>query len=206
MQQRDPEWFATRCGKLTGSRFNDVMNRTKKGEPGAYRKNLMVAVALERLTGQPHSIPANAAMQWGTDHEDEARIWYEFENGTLVDEVAFIQHETVPYVGVSPDGLVGNGGVEIKCPYNLARHFDTLTTRTVPPEYVAQVQGCMWVSGRDWWDYVSYHPLFPPHLCGVIIPVARDNDYIARLEAECESLNDEIEATLAQLTEGEAAA
>lgn len=200
MEQRSEEWFAARRGKLTGSRFNAVMALSKRdGKPLAARKELVTTVALERLTGQTEHVPANVAMQWGTDHEDEAREWYEFETGKTVDEVGFVTCD-IPYVGVSPDGLIADdGGLEIKCPFGQSRHFETLTTKRVPPEYWAQVQGCLWVSGREWWDYVSYHPLFPPHLQGIIIHVRRDAEYIERLASECTAVNAEADAALALL-------
>jgi len=105
MEQRSPEWFAARLGKVTASRIADVMATTKSGY-GAGRANYMAELICERMTGKRQEGYTNAAMQWGTDQEPFARAAYEFLTDRTVSEVGFIDHPTIPMSGASPDGLV----------------------------------------------------------------------------------------------------
>src|SRR5690606_8292649 len=75
--QGSAEWHAIRCGKVTASRVADVVAKTKSGW-GASRANYAAELIAERLTGEAAERFTNAAMQWGTDHEPDARAAYEF--------------------------------------------------------------------------------------------------------------------------------
>ena len=157
MIQGSEEWRQARCGLITASRVADLMAKTKSGYSTS-RKNYVAELLVERLTGIPTESFTNTAMQWGTDHEPEARAVYEFESGDVVEEVGFIVHPNLPYTGASPDGLVDfDGMVEIKCP-NTATHIETLITGKIPGRYITQMQGEMECCGRQWCDYVSFDP------------------------------------------------
>ena len=200
MNQRSPEWFKARCGRITGSRFAAVMALGKKGQPLAERRDLVSSLVLERLTGNVVSVYQNEAMTWGLDNEPKAKDWYMFEKSVVIDEVAFIVHPVLDFVGVSPDGLVDEeGGCEIKCPYNMERHLTNIIERKVPEEYLWQVQGCMWVSNREWWDFISYDPRFPAYLQGVVVRMYRDDKLIDQLENECNEVHEEVETQLEKL-------
>ena len=51
MEQRSPEWFAARLGKVTASKVADVIARTRNGW-GASRANYAAQLVCERLTGK----------------------------------------------------------------------------------------------------------------------------------------------------------
>ena len=178
------EWLAQRAGKFTGSRFADLLARNKKtGEPLTAYHNLIWHIVVERLTGQPVEGPSGFALQWGHEVEPYAREAYELETGHFVEEVGFILHPDYPFVGASPDGLINaDGGIEMKCPKSSPVHLERFISG-VPDEYIAQIQGCMWVTNRQWWDFVSYDPRMPESHRILIIKIHRDNDYIKRLEA-----------------------
>lgn len=160
MIQGSDEWFAARLGKVTASRIADLMARTKTGW-GASRANYMAELLCERLTGQTAERFTNAAMQWGTDTEPQARAAYEFLTGNTVTEVGFVDHPRVAMSGASPDGLVGEDGlVEIKCP-NTSTHIETLLSETVPGKYRMQMLWQMACTGREWCDFVSFDPRLP---------------------------------------------
>ena len=183
MEQRSSEWHQARLGKLTASRIADAVAKTKTGW-GASRANLMAELVCERLTGVPAERFVNAAMQYGTDTEPEARSAYEFELGVTVQEVGFIDHPSVAMAGASPDGLVGGEGlVEIKCPQSAA-HIDTLLTKAVPEKYVKQMQWQMACTGRRWCDFATYDARMPQELQLWILRVPRDDKMIADLEKE----------------------
>lgn len=206
MEQRSSEWYDARRGKLTGSAFSDVMNILKDGKPGASRRELVTRLALERLTGQTIDGFQNEAMRRGIELEPEARAAFEAETGEIVDEVGFIDHPVLPYVGVSPDGLIGNDGmVEFKCPYSMAKHLDALRSSDHAKEYRWQLQGQLWVAHRKWVKAVSYDPRFPEHLRLAICHVERDEKAIGQLADECQKANAEIEQVVTQLQQKEAA-
>jgi putative phage-type endonuclease len=198
--QRTDAWFAARCGKLTASRFAAVMNVLKDGKPGAGRKELVTLLAIERLTGSTVDGFQNDAMRRGTELEPEARAAYEAHTGELVEEVGFVPHPALDYVGVSPDGLLGDAGlVELKCPASQHKHLSALLAAEHVTEYRWQLQGQLWVTGRQWVDAVSYDPRFPEHLRLAIVRVTRDEKAIAELAAECAKAHAEIESVLSQL-------
>ena len=181
MIQGSPEWFAARCGRATASRFADVLAKIKSGE-AAGRRNYKAQLVAERLTGVPAESYTNAAMTWGTDNEPFARAAYEAQTGNLVEQIAFIPHAEL-MAGASPDGLIdADGGIEIKCP-NTATHIDALL-KGMPADHIPQIQGCMWLSGRQWWDFVSFDPRMPERLQLYVQRVPRDEAYITQLAAE----------------------
>ena len=188
--QRTPEWFAARLGKATGSRFGDIVARTKSGY-SASRKNYAAELVVERLTGQPTETFTSAAMQWGTDNEPVARLEYELLSGNIVEDTSLWLHDNLD-AGASPDGLIGDDGLlEIKCP-NTATHLDTLIKKKLPRQYVGQVQGQMWITGRKWCDFVSYDPRLEGKAKLIIIRVDRDDKYIEELETEVRDFLQEV--------------
>jgi putative phage-type endonuclease len=196
--QRSPEWFAIRVGKVTASRVADVGARTKSGF-GASRANYMAELIAERLTGEPAERFSNAAMQWGTDKEPEARTAYEFETNTEVVEVGFAAHPSIPMSGASPDGLVGTDGlVEIKCP-NTATHIDTLLSGTIPDKYVTQMLWQMACTGREWCDFVSFDPRMPENMRLFVRRIERDADRIGAHEKDVREFLGELDAKVAAL-------
>lgn len=198
--QRTPEWFAQRWGLATASKFNDILAKTKSGY-AATRKNYMAQLLIERLTPPPTEDNGwkSEAMVFGIDNEPVARLAYELETGNTVVEAFFEKHETLQ-AGASPDGYIGDDGLlEIKVP-NLATHLETLRTQDVPKQYIAQVQGQMWITGREWCDFVSYTPYLENDAQLFIKRVPRDKKFIHELEAEVKQflieLNKEVQFVL----------
>ncbi|MCH7936630.1 MAG: YqaJ viral recombinase family protein [Proteobacteria bacterium] len=179
--QGSPEWFAARCGKVTASRVADVVAETKSGW-GASRGYYMAELIAERMTGATAASFSNAAMQWGTDTEPQARAAYEFFTDAEVKEIGFVVHPDIKEAGASPDGFVGKDGeVQIKCP-NTATHIDTLLTGKIPKKYITQMQWGLACSGRDWCDFVSFDPRMPANLQLFVNRVERDEGRIKDLE------------------------
>lgn len=189
--QRTDEWFADRCGHVTASRFCDVIAVGKTGKPLKAREDYLMRIVIERLTEQPAESVDSYAMAWGRDAEPFARAAFEAETGLIVVESPFIKHSSIPFVGCSPDGLIGkDAGYESKCPKNSAVHLATIRDG-MPEEHKAQVQGCMWVTGRDRWHFVSFDPRMPEHLRLYHQIIERDEDFIKHLEKEvCNFLED----------------
>ena len=198
MEQRTDEWFAARLGKVTASRVADVIAKTAKGY-SASRDNYMAQLVCERLTGKPTEGFSNAAMEWGTAQEPNARAAYSAKTGELVEEVGFIQHPTIGNAGASPDGVVGAGLVEIKCPYNTAVHLEYVLEGKPPEKYVTQMQWQMACTKAEWCEFVSYDPRLPEHLQLLVVRIPRDTGHIQMLEDEVKTFLMELEAKLAKL-------
>lgn len=185
-QQGTDEWFACRKGIPTASNFATVMAKGKGGAPSKTRADYMARLAREVITGQPQTPTfSNEHTERGHAHEDRAREVYCFTTGMVVRRVGFIRNGNV---GCSPDSLVGeSGGLEIKCPTEDIQK-KRIAVQKLPSEYKAQVQGCMYVAGRDWWDFESYFD----GLKAVIIRVERDDTYIRKLAEALAAFNDDL--------------
>lgn len=205
LKQGSEEWLRARAGHCTASRFADVLARLRSGEEASGRRNYRTQLVTERLTGLPVDSYKNQAMQWGTDHEAEARKAIEVELGLIVRETGFHRHPTIPWVGCSPDGLIDDDGVaQIKCPYVSTVHVETLQNG-MPSEHIPQIQGELWVTGRKWSLFVSYDPRMPEHLRLYTQRIERDDVYIKRLEKEIRAFLDEVEVLYRKLLKKEAA-
>ena len=159
---QEAEWRAQRCGMLTASRAVDVCKRGAKGNKLAGYESYMNELIAERLTGEPAPHVCTPAMQWGTDHEDEAAKAYEIKTGNMVtgDGKTFYKHPSIEGLGASPDRFVGSDGiVEIKCPA-CGTHLERLRSREIPELYKWQILTQLIVTGRKWVDFVDYDPRF----------------------------------------------
>lgn len=198
IEQGTPEWHQLRLGKATGSRIKEIIAKTKTG-PAASRANYKAELVCERRTKTPLDGFSSGPMDWGKEQEAEARRRYEAEKGVLVQEVAFVDHPTIPMSGASPDGLVGEDGlVEIKCP-NTKTHIETLLANKAPSQYISQMQWQMACTGRAWCDFVSFDPRMPDDEQFFCIRVPRDDEYIKSLEAEVSKFLGEVEEAITKL-------
>lgn len=193
MIQGSDEWHEARLGCVTASRVADVMARTKSG-PAAARKNYMMELLCQRLTGAREEGFTSAAMQRGIDLEPLARSAYEVESGETVMEAGFVLHPEAKAFGASPDGLVADTGlIEIKCP-NTAQHVEFIRTGKPDGRYIWQMQAQMECTGRDWCDFVSFDDRMPERLQMRSVRVMRDPDMIV-------SMMDEVLGFLKELSE-----
>lgn len=184
-EQGTEAWFAARLGVPSASNFSKLITST--GKPSTSAEGYINQLIAESVTGERADFYTNAHMERGTALEPEARAYYEFMQDVETREVGFCLHDTVR-AGCSPDALVGAGGLEIKCPSG-AVHVSYLRSGGLPAAYKQQVMGCMWITGAETWDFLSYHPDMPP----LLITVDRDQKYIDLLAAEVEKAADEIQ-------------
>lgn len=209
--QRSDEWFAERAGKITASQMHTVVLPRESGEfksgprkgmarpPPKALTDYAYQLTAERLTCKPRKQVKAAALQWGLDVEPVAVAAYQAETGVIVTPCGFIQHPTHAFIGASPDFLVdADGGGEIKSPESSEVHLETLLTG-LPGEHIEQIQGGLWVTGRAWWDFVSYHPDFPAQHRIYIQRISRDDAFIASLETACLALEADVQSILYQL-------
>lgn len=193
LEQRTPEWFAARVGRLTGSRAKDMLATIKTGEAAA-RRDYRLQLVCERLTGRPaEDTYINADMQRGLDLEATARDAYERHIGRIVTPVGFLASPD-HLAGCSPDGTVGGGEglVEIKCPKS-ATHVRYLRTGGIPAEHLAQLRHNLWVTGADWIDFVSYDDRFPEPLQLVVVRLSAVRAELDGYEAQALRFLDEVD-------------
>ena len=192
IQQGTEEWHQLRLGKVTASRVADILAKTKSGA-SASRGNYLIELALQRVTKTIEESYSNSAMEWGVATEPQARVAYEVSTGNFVDQIAFVNHPTIEGFGCSPDGLVGEGLIEIKCP-NSATHWSYIKANEPPQKYIIQMQAQMSVTGAKWCDFVSFDPRMPERSQLLIIRVNRDEEFIADMENEIKQFLSEVEA------------
>lgn len=138
IEQRTPEWYAARKGRVTASNVGAILGLAP------YRNADDVLRAMVReYHGAEREFTGNAATEWGTANEALARAAFELEYGVTVEPASFVLHPEHDWLGASPDGYVGTGNeiIEIKCPYGLRN--DTVPffkPYTEQPHYYAQMQ------------------------------------------------------------------
>lgn len=179
MEQGTPEWEMARLGIPTASCYSEILTPAKLDLSKSGDKYARRLVA-EWLVGYPIDWnDNNGFMDRGKEREAKARAWYEYENNVDVEQVGFLLRDD-GMTGASPDGMVGESGlVEIKVPA-----IDTHLAYLDKPEsiyqaYKLQVQGGLYISGREWCDVVSYHDLLPK----VQFRAERDEEVISKLDA-----------------------
>ena len=173
-EQGSQEWLESRLGRPTASNFGKLLTPTGKASSSA--DSYINELIAQKITGELPEFYTNAAMERGNELEPAAKALYELTNDIEVVEVGLCLHDTLE-CGASPDGLVGDdGGIEIKCPLPHT-HVAYLRDGKIPSKYIPQVQGCLWITGREWWDFMSYHPAMED----LIVRVYRDEAYIKKL-------------------------
>jgi hypothetical protein len=165
VEQGTPEWLQLRIGVFAASEFDKLITPSAR-RPSTQRDGLIYRMASEVLMGRPIETRQTSWMAWGLLYEDEARRFYKMETGLDVMHPGFVFKDETRRVGCSPDGLTKTGGLEVKCP-SPETHLRYLLDGVLPTEYVCQVQGCLYVTGQDYWDFLSYHPELPPFLLRV---------------------------------------
>lgn len=192
MQQQSDEWFAARIGRVTASRVKDVMAKGKGKEPSAMRRNYMMELLCERLTGNRAESFTSAAMQRGTELEPFARMAYELDSGLMTVETGLVLHPNIDGFGASPDGLSGDHGLlEIKCP-NTATHVATLQSGRHDSQYEWQMLAQMSCTGRAWCDFVSFDDRLPDPLQYACFRFERDASRINDMESEIRAFLEEL--------------
>lgn len=202
VDQSTPEWHALRAGIPTASRFADVMQKAgPRGGKAAARRTYLMTLLGERLTGEVLETYQGGAIARGHALEPEARNYYEMMTGLEAQVVGFAFRDDVQ-AGASPDSLIGDDGlleIKTKAPHH---QLEVLIAGVLPDEHVAQVQGQLWITQRQWCDFVSYWPGLPTF----VIRVERDEAFIAQIAKDVAEFNTELialEAKIRKYSKGE---
>lgn len=163
--QGSPEWLQARAGAITASTFADAISVLKRtsgekrvGDPTDASDKLAGDIAIERITNKPYGAPPKAwVLERGHIMEARGRIAYESRTGLMAQEAGVCKTDD-NWFGYSTDGLVDDDGlIEIKCPVDTIKIATMFKTGDVS-EYIHQMQGGMWITGRKWCDFIMYVP------------------------------------------------
>lgn len=179
-EQGSEAWFNVRLGRFTGTR----MKKLQSAKSTASYQDVIANVAAEIITGEREETYTDANMQRGIDMEPEASQCYSELFDIELQEIGFCEPDNDikyhDYVGVSPDRFIGgDGGLEIKCP-KVNTYLKYIKAKVLPSEYRWQVQGCLFITGRKWWDFMAYYPRLKPF----IIRVYPDSEMHAKIDQE----------------------
>ena len=210
--QRNDDWYIARKGMLTASEIVNILTKGR-GKDEVFGKTALSYLndkIAERFMDNEMYVyymndvkKSTPAMRWGTEYEDTAREQYELHKGVKVMDCPFTPlanfHE---YVGGSPDGRLSTLDriIEIKCPYNPAVHIEHCKwdkpedLKTGNPQYYAQVQLNMIVTGTKICDFISYSPLYRGGMDLHILEIPRDEEF-------CSNLMERIELSVAYIKE-----
>lgn len=182
-EQKSPEWYACRLGRLTGSVASDMLAKPKSGSgESAGRRNLRAKLVLERVTGKSQEDDyVSRDMQRGIDLEPEAFGEFEALTGAIVHRSGFLS--LGDDFGCSLDGYLGDFEelVSIKCP-NDATHMASLFGKKVPKDYLDQCRHELWITGAKRHHFMSYNPNFPPKLRVFYVTMERETFDIGEYE------------------------
>ena len=183
-EQSDSElWQALRNGRLTSSRFGEILKRRPTTDSCRLVKDIM------GYNGPLKKIPPQ--IRWGRENEAKARHCY-IENRRQCGEDMVVEASGLhllpnkSFIGASPDGRIlcrnidtcNHGCLEIKCPYSINHNVTvTMTPEEIADEYpdffmkrgddgllhlpcdhayYAQVQGEMAVLNVEWCDFTVF--------------------------------------------------
>lgn len=186
-----PAWYTTRQGCFTGSEAWKLMTepRSKKESISKTAETYILEKVWEKLSGKTKSGIDNFATEWGNEQEPNAVRFYEKLSGNTCQETTLIYSKELPYLIGTPDRYVGvDGMIEVKCPFNGANHLQHcfITTdeyfRDEFKEYYWQIQTYLYLSEREWCDFVSFDPRIDSELGLFIYRLKRDNEQIIRLK------------------------
>lgn len=203
------QWRKERLGMITGSNFGKLVVQTKdrKGytlSKGVTAENLIYKIAWERLlkqgdvsNGLGRLNISSREMEHGLDYEGPAVKLYMERTGNHVDYVQqFIQKDD--FIGGTPDGFIGEDGlIEVKAPWNGGNHLKSLLTGEIyNSDYIYQIQGYLWVTDRNWCDFITYDPDLIDELKINIIRVERDEIIIDGIKQVMDMVKEKIQIIL----------
>lgn len=203
--RKDDDILLNHAGKVTCSDFGKLVVKTKdkKGytiSSGKVAENLIWKTAWERMllegnisNGLGRMDFSSREVEHGNEYEQQAILKYMEVTGIKVDyHQKFIEHDN--YIGGMPDGYVGEDGlIEVKCPWNGGNHLRSLCDGVIyNDDYVYQIHGYLWMTGRKWCDFITYDPDLIDALQLNVIRVHRDEEIISGIESVMEQVKDKI--------------
>lgn len=160
--QGSSEWKWLRMGLPTCSQFHRIVTAT--GKKSSQWMDYISELVSEQSSEYPPNFMGSEAMERGRMMEPRARAAYEIITGNETTDCGFVYRDETKQIGGSPDALVGDDGIlEIKCP-GAKNHIIYLLSNKIPNAYIPQTQAYLYITGRKWIDFLSWHPEHNPFL------------------------------------------
>ncbi len=170
------EWLQSRAGVITASEMDQILTTDFELRKGLMPHSYMCRKLAEKWNGAPLAGFQSLDMEFGNILEEEAIPWLEFTQAISVQRVGLITTNDGA-IGCSPDGLIGeDGGLECKCP-RADNQVKYVLNNRVPQDYIVQVHAAMYVTGRKWWTFMSYHRRMP----NLVLNVERDAEIMSKI-------------------------
>lgn len=192
--QGSEAWFKAKLGIVSASRASEAVS--KKGT--ATRLTYLCDLAAQIATGCMEEINSKYT-DWGIQHEDAARSYYEFSTGLKMTRLPFVFKDDNYREGCSPDGFVTDKkGAEIKCPWDSGNYIKFLVESAAKPEWKWQNQFTMRVTGADEWDFVQFDPRMKKRPMK-IMTIERDLDMQKQLDENIPELILDLDKMLSEI-------
>lgn len=154
IEQRSEAWFEQRRALITASNVGAILGLDPYRTPDDVMRQMV-----RDWHGAEREFTGNAATEWGVFNEKTAREQFEMMYEPVT-ECGFFVRQEFPWLGASPDGLIGgNGLLEIKCPFGLRNELNPVfKTIEEQPHYYAQMQIQMLVTDRYYCHFYQWSP------------------------------------------------
>lgn len=194
-EQSSLEWLLLRSGVVTASEADELFTPELKPRTGEMVNTLLHRKVAEIWIGANLPGFSTMDMEIGKVLEEEVRPWYQLTFDEEITPVGFVTSDD-GCIGCSPDGRIGEGWAEIKCP--LAQtHVGYLIGGEIPKTYRAQVHFSMLVTGAPWWKFVSYRRGFPP----LVKTVYRDENVMSVMQTTMDGFLERLEDSVQRIEE-----
>lgn len=196
IEQGTPEWHDIRRGVLTSTAIKTLITPTGKLANNDKTRAHVYEVAAQRITGRTEEGFTSFDMMRGHTEEVLARDLYSRHYAPVI-ECGFVTNDKLGFlVGYSPDGLVGDDGlIEVKSA-KAKIQVERIATGGIPTEHIAQVQTGLWVTGREWCDFISYSN----GMAMQVVRVYADKEYHALIEQAAIAFEAEVNLVIAAYT------
>jgi len=197
VEQGSSLWHTTRAGVVTASKAHYLLMGRRTAGRATYLDELVSQIATGLI---PDEITAKP-LQWGKDHEEQARDAYSAATFESIEEEAFIYQDEKMRAGISPDGLITgkNKGLELKCPWSSKVWCSFAGRGEIKKEEVAQVQFSLMITGFNSWGFAKFDPRNVNCKKLHFVEIFRDEVMISKLEKGLKEFIEDMDEALNKL-------
>lgn len=182
MQSQNENWYQYRKNRLTASNFHTICHLRVENMP-SFAKILL----------SKRSVSTRATIHGKINEKVALKQYYE-KYALKVKECGLFINKEKPYLGASPDGLLGNETiVEVKCPYST--RYCSISPVTVPylclengelqikktHPYYFQIQGQLFCTNREFSNLIIY-----TYKDLQVVYITKDKKFIAEMVRKLE--------------------
>ena len=129
-------WFELRYGRITASKFYEAAHcKTKDGS------------LVNQILGVSKKYDS-FLMERGRNLEDKVLKVVQQKQNSAIKKCGFIVIQKVPFLGASPDGIIQDCPVEVKCPGNSKTYANYVSNGQLKDKYKAQIMLQMYAMNK----------------------------------------------------------